>query len=42
MKLNTLKILNSLYKDKEGMDMFVKPNGLDLINKILEIDAENV
>ena len=42
MKLNTLKILNSLCKDKEGMNMFVKANGLDLINKILEIDAGNV
>ena len=40
MKLNALKMLNSLCKDKEGMDMFVKANGLDLINKILEIDAD--
>ena len=40
MKLNALKIVKSLYKDKEGTDMFVKVNGLDLINKILEIDAE--
>ena len=39
MKLNALKIVKSLYKDKEGTDMFVKVNGLDLINKILEIDA---
>ena len=40
MKLNALKMLNSLCKDKEGMDMFVKANGLDLINKILEVEAE--
>ena len=29
MKLNALKILNSLCKDKEGMDMFVKENGFN-------------
>ena len=40
MKLNALKIVKSLCKDKEGTDMFVKVNCLDLINKILEIDAE--
>ena len=37
MKLNALKILKFLCK--EGTDMFVKANSLDLINKILEIDA---
>ena len=35
MKLNALKILKFLCKDKEGTDMFVKVNSLDLINKIL-------
>ena len=40
MKLNALKMLCSLCKDKEGMDLFVKANGLDLISKILENEAE--
>ena len=39
MKLNAIKMLNSLCKDKEGMDLFVKANGLDLINKIIENEA---
>ena len=39
MKLNAIKMLISLCKDKEGMDLFVKANGLDLINKIIENEA---
>ena len=40
MKLNAIKMLNSLCKDQNGMDLFVKANGLELINKILENEAE--
>ena len=40
MKLNALKMLTSLCKDKDGMDLFVKANGLDLINKIIENEAD--
>ena len=39
MKLNAIKMLNSLCKDKDGMDLFVKANGLELINKLLENEA---
>ena len=40
MKLNAIKMLNSLCKDQEGMDLFVKANGLELINKLIENEAE--
>ena len=40
MKLNAIKMLNSLCKDKDGMDLFVKVNGLELINKLIENEAE--
>ena len=40
MKLNAIKMLNSLCKDQNGMDLFVKANGLELINKIIENEAE--
>ena len=33
-------MLNSLCKDKDGMDLFVKVNGLELINKLIENEAE--
>ena len=40
MKLNAIKMLNSLCKDKEGMELFVKANGLELLNKLIENEAE--
>ena len=40
MKLNSLKMACSLFKDKEGMDLFAKVNGLDLIIKMIENGAE--
>ena len=40
MKLNAIKMLNSLCKDKDGMDLFVKVNGLELLNKLIENEAE--
>lgn len=33
-------MLNSLCKNQEGIDLFVKANGLELINKIIENEAE--
>ena len=40
MKLNAIKMLNSLCKDKESMDLFVKVNGIELLNKLIENEAE--
>ena len=40
MRFNTLKMICSLCKNKKGMDLFIKVNGLDLINKILENEDE--
>ena len=40
MRFNTLKMICSLYKNKKEMDLFIKVNGLDLINKILENEDE--
>ena len=41
MKINAIKMLSSLCNDKEGMESLVKANGLDLISKILENEAES-
>ena len=40
MKVNGIKMLSSLCNDKEGMELLVKANGLELLNKILENEAD--
>ena len=41
MKLNAIKMLSSLCNDKEGMESFIVANGAELLNKILEEEAES-
>ena len=40
MKLNSLKMLNSLCKDKDGMDLFVKAKGIDIMNSIIKNEVD--
>ena len=40
MKLNSLKMLYSLCKDKDGIESFLKAGGVDLLNKIIENEIE--
>ena len=40
LKLNALKMLDSLCKDENGMNLFIKANGLDLINNIIKNELE--
>ena len=40
MKLNSLKMLYSLCKDKNGIESFLKAGGVDLLNKIIENEIE--
>ena len=41
MKINAIKMLGSLCNDKEGMELLIKANGLELLNKILENTVES-
>ena len=41
MKLNGIKMLSSFCNDKEGMELLIKANGIELLNKILEKEAES-
>ena len=41
MKINAIKMLSSLCNDKEGMESLIKANGLELLNKTLENEADN-
>lgn len=36
VKLNSLKMLNSLISDDTGLDMFIKANGVELINNLIK------
>ena len=40
MKLNSLKMLNSLCKDKDGIESLIKSGGTELLNKIIENEIE--
>ena len=40
MKLNSLKMLYSLCKDKDGIESFLKAGGIELLNKIIENEIE--
>ena len=40
MKLNSLKMLYSLCKDKNGIEPFMKAGGIELLNKIIENEIE--
>ena len=40
MKLNSLKMLYSLCKDKDGMDLFVKAKGIDIMNSIIKNEVD--
>ena len=40
MKLNSLKMLCSLCKDKDGIESFLKAGGMELLNKIIENEIE--
>ena len=40
MKLNSLKMLYSLCKDKDGIESFIKSGGIDLLNKIIENEID--
>ena len=41
LKLNGLKMLNSLLNNPKNLDEFLKSDGVDLINKIIKNDVEN-
>ena len=41
LKLNNLKMLNSLLNDPNNLDEFLKNDGVDLINKIIKNDIDN-
>ena len=41
MKINAIKMLSSLCNDKEGKESLIKANGLELLSKILENEAES-
>ena len=40
MKLNSLKMLYSLCKDKDGIESFLKSGGIELLNKIIESEID--
>ena len=40
MKLSSLKMLNSLCKDKDGIESFIKSGGIELLNKIIENEID--
>ena len=42
LKLNGLKMLNSLLKDDKNLDKFIKANGVDLINKLVKNEVNQV
>ena len=41
MKVNGIKMLTSLCNDKDGIELLIKANGLELLNKILENEVES-
>ena len=42
LKLNGLKMLNSLLNNPKNLDEFLKSDGVDLINKIIKNDVDNI
>ena len=40
MKLNSMKMLYSLCKDKDGIESFLKSGGIDLLNKMIDSEIE--
>ncbi len=40
MKLNSMKMLNSLCADENGIDMFIKADGIALVNNVIKNEME--